>query len=333
MSICSPTTVNCLYILDVGHGNCSVVQSGNEVVVIDVGRTSTLLRFLYEQQIQSIRTVYISHADIDHIGALNGLLASEFLTIKNVVLNPDSKKETVSWRGLAYELNEAHKTSRLVSGVGLVSGHCVEFNDVQIKVLGPSPFLALKGVGGKDLWDRTIRSNSMSTVIRVSVSGQHIAILPGDIDEVGFDDLLQNMEDDDLKAPVVVYPHHGGRSGLEDPCRFAHKFLNMVRPSIVVFSIGRGRYQTPNPEVIKVLKQVLPDTRIVCTQLSKHCSSQRIVGSHPHLGNVFARGKINQSCCGGTVVVPLDDLVSIEPNHSEHLDFIRSSLETPICIS
>lgn len=121
-----------LYILDVGHGNCSVIRSGDDVIVIDVGRSSTLLEFLLEQELKTINTIFISHADVDHMGALSGLLATECITIQNVVINSDSVKETKAWRRLAYELNEANKSGKTMPAVGLISGNVLEIDNMSM---------------------------------------------------------------------------------------------------------------------------------------------------------------------------------------------------------
>ena len=321
----------CLCILDVGHGNCAVVMDGvADVIVIDVGRCSTLLEFLDQQEINRIRTIYLSHADEDHIGAFVGLLASNTVSVDKVVVNSDSSKETKVWDDLVYELNGAHKAGALNLNVGMVEGHGEVLNDVEVRVLGPSPYLAAKGAGSKDHSGRRITSNSISAVIRISVSGRHVAILPADIDGVGLDDLLGR--DADLKASIVVFPHHGGCPGASVIRPFTEKLLGATSPSIVVFSIGRGRYGAPNPETVSVLREVLPHARIICTQLSEHCSKKVPSGSPAHLSNVFALGRADRTCCGGTVVVPLDRVDDIEPRQTDHTSFIHSNAETPLCL-
>ena len=320
-----------LCILDVGHGSCAVIIAGEtDVVVIDVGRRSALLEFLAQQKIRRIRTVYLSHADQDHIGARVGLLASTEVSVDKVVVNSDSTKNTKVWDDLAYELNSAHGAGTLEFSVGLVSGDGEDLNEVEIRVLGPSRYLATKGVGGTDRSGRRITSNSISAVLRVSVSGQHVAILPADVDGVGLDDLLHQRAD--LRASIVVYPHHGGRPGAEAVRPFAEMLIRATTPTVVVFSIGRGRYGTPNPETVRVLREVLPDVRIVCTQLSEHCSGRIPSGSPEHLSNAFALGSADRTCCGGTIVIPLDEAGDLEPKQADHTDFIRSNVETPLCL-
>ena len=322
-----------LYILDVGHGSCAVVVAGDAgVVVVDVARGSALLEFLEQQCIRRIQTVYLSHADADHIGALVGLLASNTVTVDRVVLNSDSSKETEIWNDLAHELNSAHMAGTLKLDIGLISGNCEDLDDVEIRVMAPSHYLVMKGAGSKNGSGRRITSNSISisAVIRISVSGKHVAIVPADIDEIGLDYLL--MQDIDLRAPILVYPHHGGHPGAEDIRSFAERLLKAVEPMTVVFSFGRGRYSAPNPDTVSVLQEIMPDARIVCTQLSEHCSNTVPSGSMTHLSDVFALGREDRRCCGGTIVVALDDASDLEPAPDKHIDFIRSNVGTPLCL-
>ena len=301
------------------------------MVVVDVGRRSALLEFLDQQCIRRIRTVYLSHADEDHIGALVGLLASNTVTIDRVVLNSDASKETESWRDLTYELGRAYRAGTLRLDIGLFSGKSEDLGDIEIQVMAPSPDLVLKGVGSKNESGKRITSNSISAVIRISVSGKHVAVLPADIDGIGLDDLL--MRDIDLKASILVYPHHGGRPSAANIRSFTERLLEAVEPVTVVFSFGRGHYGTPNPEIISILRKIMPDARIVCTQLSGHCSKTELSGSMSHLSSAFALGRADHRCCGGTIVVPLDNACDLKPGQDDHIDFIRSNVATPLCLS
>ena len=320
-----------LCILDVGHGNSSVVDGGgNGAVVVDTALGSSLCEFLREQGIERVRTIYLSHADEDHIGGLVGLLAANIVQVERVVVNGDARKTTAVWDDMVYELDSAHRAGQVQFDVGLVSGDGDDLDDVEIRVLAPSRYLAAKGVGGTDRSGRTINSNSMSAFIRVSVSGRHVAVLPGDIDGVGLDDLVQRV--DDAVAPILVYPHHGGRPGRAAVRLFVEALLGAVSPNIVVFSFARARYGLPNDETFRIVRELLPDARIVCTQLSRQCSAE--VPSQPseHLSNVFAAGRAEGRCCGGTIVIPLDDVSALEPERAAHVEFIRANVATPMCL-
>ena len=127
---------------------------------------------------------------------------------------------------------------------------------VCLDVLGPSRYLAAKGPGGTHRSAPRIRSNSISVVISIAVAGRRLALLPGDLDGVGLRDLMENCKD--LRAPILIYPHHGGLSGGMNPIEFTNTLLSAVHPKLVVFSIGRGHHATPNPDTVRVLRETLP---------------------------------------------------------------------------
>lgn len=322
-----------LCFLDVGHGNSTVIADGNQnIAVVDVGKQSALSRYLAEQQITRIKFVYISHADEDHIGGLVGLLGSLQVSIDRVFLNSDAQKTSKVWDDLLYELSAAHRAGKLVFVPSLTAGQDEHLSDrVTLEVLGPSPYLAAKGPGSVDRRGQRIRSNSVSAVIAISVDGQRLALLPADLDAVGLRDLLDNEVE--LQAPILVYPHHGGLPGSMEPSSFASILLPLVRPDRVIFSIGRGRYRTPNPRTVDSIRAAFPDTRIICTQLSEHCS-QVLPNSSTvtHLTSAFAQGRLRGACCAGTIVVPLDQSAALQPGHSAHVDFIRTHVLTPLCL-
>ena len=320
-----------LCFLDVGHGNSTVLIADDaHVVIIDVGRQSALSEFLSEQQITHVNSIYLSHADADHIGALVGILATHQISIDRVFLNSDGSKHTQVWDDLIYELNAAHQAGSLQFEVGLVSGMAEELpGGVSLDVLGPSRYLAAKGPGGTHRSAPKIRTNSISVVISIAVAGTRLALLPGDIDGVGLRDLMENCED--LRAPILIYPHHGGLPGGMNPIEFANTLLAAVQPELVVFSIGRGHHATPNPVTVRVLRETLPNARIVCTQLSEHCSKRLPTHIPSHLSQAFALGRVSGACCGGTVVIPLDDTAAILPQPGPHGEFIHVQAATALC--
>ena len=321
-----------LCFLDVGHGNSTVLIAGEEsVVVVDVGRQSTLSEFLLEQGIRHIESIYLSHADADHVGALTGIIATQQVSIGRVLFNGDGSKDTETWDDLAYELDRAANAGSLEAKPGLVAGEMEEFpGDVCLRVLGPSVYLATKGVGGEDGSGRRIRTNSISAVISIAVAGDTLALLPGDVDGVGLDDLLENGID--IRAPVLVYPHHGGRpGGSAEPSSYASTLLGAVNPRLVVFSIGRGHYSTPNLEVVQAIRGAAPGARLVCTQLSEHCAQELPDEPATHLPQAFAGGRADNVCCGGTIVIPLDDLAAVLPDASLHGEFIDAHAPTALC--
>ena len=169
-----------LCFLDVGHGNSTVLIAGEEsVVVVDVGRQSALSEFLLQQGITHIDSIYLSHADADHIGALTGIIATQQVSIGRVFLNSDASKDTKTWEDLAYVLDRARQAGSLEASVGLVAGRTEELSgDVCLRVLGPSLYLATKGAGSTHRSGGRIQTNSISAVISITVAGATLALLP-----------------------------------------------------------------------------------------------------------------------------------------------------------
>ena len=329
-----PVLRNKLCIVDVGHGNCAVVTDRKgDVVVIDTGLRNGLLEFLSSHNVVLIRTVYLSHADEDHIGGLINVLVAGTVRIGRVVLNGDASKGTKVWDDLLLALQCAARDGVVERWeVGLTRGEREDLADVAVAVLAPSQYLAGKAVAGEDRKGRTISSNAMSAVVRVDVAGRPVAVLAGDIDGVGLDDLLADGETECLRAPILVYPHHGGLPGAREVVSFAERLLRATSPALVIFSVGRGRKGYPRPETVRALRNLLPEVRIVCTQLSKDCSRRVPTGSLGHLSQAFALGSADRTCCGGSVLVTLDGGGTIEPEADAHIEFIRSFVKTPMCL-
>ena len=227
-----------LAVLDVGHGTSVVLVSGNEVAVFDTGTGGGLLEFLEQQCVTRIRMVVLSHADKDHIGGLVGLLAANTVEVERVILNTDSLKESAIWDDLVYELDAQQRAGRVIFDTTMTAGCLGTFGAVTALVAAPSSYLSAKGPGSRDRAGRRISSNSISAVIRLCSGGRPIALLTGDLDSVGLEELLRTNVACD--APVLVFPHHGGGTGATDVQGYVNRLVARVQPRVVVFSIGRA---------------------------------------------------------------------------------------------
>ena len=320
-----------LVVLDVGHGTSVVLFSGNDVAVFDTGTGSGLLEFLEQQRVSRIRAVVLSHADKDHIGGLAALLAANTVAVDRVILNTDSLKDSAIWDDLLYVLDTRHKAGEIIFDTKMTAGDREMFGATTAIVAAPSPYLSAKGPGSADRLGRRISSNSISAVIRLCGTNGPIALLTGDLDSVGLDDLLRTEGACD--APILVFPHHGGGTGASDVQGYVDQLIARVQPRVVVFSIGRSRGGTPDPEIVRHLRQAAPDARIICTQLSRHCAKSLPAFAASHLSPAFALGRSDRGCCGGTILIPLRDTAGIAPGLDDHLAFINTVAESPMCIS
>lgn len=315
-----------LVVLDVGHGNCSILHSAGKVGVIDAGPGPALLEYLTREKISRLEWVVLSHADQDHVAGLLTLLASGLIAVDAVYVNSDSEKETKLWEGLRLQLRQGYNRGMAFHvGLSTQTGELL-LGSAVVRVEGPSPYLLMGGVGSRAN-GRRITSNSISAVLRVFSGGKSIAVLAADIDTVGMDDLLASGRS--LHADVAVFPHHGGSSG-GDSALFSEAFANATKANTVVFSIGRGRYATPNPVVVSTVRAVLPGVRIVCTQLSMHCAAEKPRPEPRHLAPVFSVGRVNRACCSGSLVIPLDGSKML-PAKKAHVTYIHQVAAKPMC--
>jgi len=318
-----------LAVLDVGHGNCAVVSSNQEVVVVDAGPTKAgLLDYLREAGFESIKTILISHADADHITGLRTIISEGSIKVDKVRLNTDSMKGTKEWDDLLWELDQNPEIDFQPS---LTSSQAESYDigSIKIEIVAPSAYLAGKGPGSVDRKKRNITTNSVSAVIRISLGDNPVALITGDIDEVGLANLVESSGN--ANAPIVVFPHHGGKSGTDKLDNFARQICDVVSPKVVIFSIGRGKYNTPRPEIVKVIKEYSEDIRIICTQLSEHCLADLPSAEPEYLDRTFSKGRECRKCCAGSIIIDLGDTSNIHPSVSEHQAFITSSAPSALC--
>lgn len=322
-----------LTILDVGHGNSAVLKDTERVVVIDTGPKSGLLEYLTEEGIKKIDVMLISHADQDHIGGLISLIASGIFQLNCIRLNTDSLKGSAIWDDLLYELSRLSSDGKLDFKPSLTTSDTGEFDHgtIHIEILGPSTYLAGKGPGSRDRHGRKLRTNSTSAVIRISENGSPIALLPGDLDEIGLDDLIDHHVD--VTAPILVFPHHGGKTGLTEVTEeFSRRLCEKVSPCTVAFSIGRRKNpNNPRPEIVTTVRECLGDVWIICTQLSEHCANSLPKENPKHLNSVFCQGREHRRCCAGTIIVDLSDPYTILPSRSDHQEFISMAVPEALC--
>ena len=321
-----------LTILDVGHGQCAVLQDAIGTVIFDAGSGSTLLEFLRDSAITEIDAVIISHADADHLSGLLSLLSSATVHVRKVHLNSDATKDSDIWEDLRYAVADATERAATSVAVEVTTSSTQEFSrgDVQIEILYPSPAVAMAGPGGTDLKGRRLTANSMSVVARILHRSEPRVLLTGDIDAVGLENLLEALPYP--QSDVLVFPHHGGRPSHADPGQFANRLSQAVKPDLIIFSIGRGRYQTPRPDIVEGIRSVLPDVTIACTQLSANCAASLPSADPTHIASIVARGRSDRSCCAGSIRLTFEpSTIGRIPRLQDHQDFITANAPSALC--
>jgi beta-lactamase superfamily II metal-dependent hydrolase len=318
-------------ILDVGHGNCCILHDSGETVVIDAAVGFVHTEFLKNKNVHTVDLVLVSHADADHIAGIITLLNSA-IRVKRVYLNPDALRKTKIWEDFRIALHRAKKTfgtevhTELNSNLSWKS----KTGTLSIEILGPSPNLCISGSGGQTVPrpGKKISANSMSAVVRVLEGGEPIVLLPGDLDSLGLGDLCENH--DKVPAKVLVFPHHGGLPGSEDPAIFTNRLLDVVNPEVIIFSIGRGKHNNPRLEIVQAIREFKAKVSVMCTQLSQGCS----VGLPKTIvqGGSRASGSDSRNSCAGTISIRKSGKdLAFSPKANKHLEFINRHVPNALC--
>ncbi len=204
---------------------------------------------------------------------------------------------------------------------------------VQIDILAPSLKEALGGSSGEDSIGRPLTSNSMSAVIALTHRSCRVALLPGDIDEIGLDNFL--TEHKDIQAQILIFPHHGGTPGSANGQEFAQRLCEIVKPHLVIFSHGRNHFDNPREDIVQGVVLAAPEVHIMCTQLSRHCATSLPASNISHLTNLPTTGYTSNMCCGGTISIQLNGKESTyTPLRTAHRAFVedKARVPTPLCL-
>jgi hypothetical protein len=95
---------------------------------------------------------------------------------------------------LRLALRDARQRSGTRIFVGLtteLTNRKLNVGQVKVEILAPTPELAMSGAGGSRFARTRLNSNSTSAVIGLVHDSHRVAILAGDIDQVGLNNLLE----------------------------------------------------------------------------------------------------------------------------------------------
>lgn len=294
-------------VIDVGHGSCSVLESGGQTVVIDTAGKTHLQQFLASKKIQRIDLIIISHTDADHIRGLINLLSDSQYSIGRLVINPDSSKTSTLWEDARFLIDDLVRRTDLQFETGVSANKHYDWtrisDSLHMEISSPNTAMVLTGPGLALPRDtRVLTSNSVSIVVRVIPTSGHAILVTGDMDRIALDEIIKHSVP--LNSKYLIYPHHGGLPGTDDVVQFTNDLLAAVTPETLIFSNGRGAYGTPRPEIIATSRSFNPLMRIACTQLSKKCCETHMARTDYSPIN-YSAGVAKSIFCAGSVEINL----------------------------
>jgi beta-lactamase superfamily II metal-dependent hydrolase len=288
-------------ILDVGHGNCTIVRDAGVVAVIDGPMGSALLDTLEELEVSHVDHAVISHADADHIQGILALLTSDRITVGSLYVNPDRDRKTAAWRDLIHAVTVADRSNAFRTVPSLTTDTTpLRVGGLTMTVVSPSAALALSAVGGLASAGGINSANTLSAVIKVERYPNLGVLLAGDLDNVALTDIQTSGVR--VVAAALVFPHHGGLPGGGSAKTFGNALLQLVGPTQVYISNGRNKHGNPRSEVVEAVLD--RGCGLACTQLAIACGEPV---SADHLEPWPAAGRAAMHSCAGTVSLALTE--------------------------
>jgi competence protein ComEC len=207
-----------LQVIDVGQGLSVLVRTTHHTLLYDTGPAvldgfdageSAVVPTLHALGVRRLDVITISHGDNDHAG---GFAAVARAFPPSLALTPDGAPP-------------------LPRGRACRAGSSWRWDGVSFRFLHPPRFFPYLG-------------NEAGCVLRVE-SAHGVALLPADIGEV-IESMLLHRDASDLRADVVLMPHHGsGGSSTPD-------FVAATGARFAIASSGYdNRFRHPRPEVVE----------------------------------------------------------------------------------
>ncbi len=237
----------CVTFLDVGQGDCIVLQTGSgETYLFDCGSSSrsgageyVLAPFLKYNGIRTLDAVFVSHPDEDHINGIQELLEmgeKSGISVRRIIL-PD----------VAEKLKKEQFTELLKAAEGM--GDSVEIRYIcagDSWKCDEAEFWCLHPAQGWQEED----PNAYSACFYVKFSSGGVSLLlTGDVEGEGERALIGQLERQGIgKVDVLKVAHHGSGGATSE------ELLERLQPELAVISCGRNnRYGHPHPALLERL--------------------------------------------------------------------------------
>lgn len=211
--------------VDVGQGDCAIVQCGGETMIIDAGEEGNedkIFDMMNRLKIDSFDIAVGTHDHSDHVGSLDNVI--EKGKVEKVLLSPyQTSKGDFNYAAVRNE------SKRKNIGVEEISaGDEFYLGEAKVSVLAPI----------KEYEEM----NDTSVVLKVEYKETSFLFM-GDAEKISEDDIIDSNAD--IDADVLKVGHHGSNTSS------SYHFLRDVMPEYAVLSLKEGnKYGHPHEEVV-----------------------------------------------------------------------------------
>jgi competence protein ComEC len=217
----APNNNTTITTLNVGHGTCHIVKNNEEVLIIDAGSRSNLdvgsnkiVPFLKESGITKIKTLVITHSDIDHIVGIIDIAKSipvNKVVLTTQILNNKTQPLTKTINKLL-DLNVSILTKH--------AGWIEKIGKAKITILSPNK-------------EEKHRSANATSIVLLLETNERKVLFTGDIDEQKIKEMGAKLTD---RIDVVELPHHGEWN------KGSQELINRLSPCAVIQSTSISRH-------------------------------------------------------------------------------------------
>lgn len=232
-----------IYFVDVGQGDCTLIQThekknilidggGSEFGSFDVGE-SILLPYLLNRGINKIDYMMISHFDSDHIGGLFYIMKN--LKVDNIIISRQGKNSENFKKFIQI------MSKKQINLIIVKRGDYVKIDDTSyFEILFPEE---------KQISDNVLNNNS---IVAKFVSSNVTMLFTGDIEEIAEKRLCELYRNTNkLQADIIKVAHHGSKTSS------TLSFLELVNPKIALIGVGAdNNFGHPNEGVLERIKKL-----------------------------------------------------------------------------
>lgn len=216
--------------LDVGQGDCELIQCEDVTVLIDGGESEQFYNvssYLKAAGVDRIDCYILTHPHSDHMGIAADIINK--FQVDTVFITQFSQMNMPTTKTYEDMLRAAKKTDVTITTVK--AGDSYTFASLKIDILAPM--------------EETEDYNDMSIVVKATYKSRSF-LFCGDISSNVEEQILSSGAN--VKADVIKIAHHGSNTSSSDA------FLEKVSPELAVISCGiENSYGHPHTETLNTL--------------------------------------------------------------------------------
>ncbi len=252
-------------ILDVGQGLAIVVELPNDkIFVIDGGKKQAgptnrfnvgrdlIAPFLWDKKIDKITGIIISHPDSDHANGIPFLIdhfAPEAIWTNSAAMHAPRLKQT-------REIAQNHGIPVIVPAK---DEEIYAEEQISLRVIGNLHRDDKTQGKEREVEKKDDDGNNKSLIIKLTI-GSTTCLFPGDIEKKAEQQLIEAGEE--LKANILIAPHHGSKTSSSD------EFIRAVSADYVVISAGARQQEPTFPSAERMQEYRNSGSTILTTAIS-----------------------------------------------------------------